>query len=319
MWKQFFYFNRTQRIGILILLGLIVLAFASVLLMPYGVKFREESDESDFLREAEEFKAGLLEKERSQRTEREFYPFQYRKFPKSKPFEIKYELFAFNPNTADSTTFVRLGLKSNVARNILKYREKGGNFKSPDAFSKVYGITPEKFEELRPYIQIPEVEKLVEVVTDEPEEPTEQENRTILTQSKSDAIVDLNSADTTILKQIRGVGTVFARRIVSYRKILGGYHSVDQLKEVWGMTDETFEKISPFLDVDESQITKIDVNKASIEKMKNHPYIKTFQRAKAIYEYRRKKVELKNINQLKHLEEFTADDWQRLEPYLSFE
>ena len=53
--------------------------------------------------------------------------------------------------------------------------------------------------------------------------------------------------------------------------------------------------------------------------MKNHPYIKTFQRAKAIYEYRRKKVELKNINQLKHLEEFTADDWQRLEPYLSFE
>jgi DNA uptake protein ComE-like DNA-binding protein len=122
-----------------------------------------------------------------------------------------------------------------------------------------------------------------------------------------------------MLKQVRGIGTVFARRIVSYRNILGGYTSVDQLKEVWGMTDETFEKISPLVAIDDTQITKIDVNKASIEKLKKHPYIKTFQRAKVIYEYRRKKVNLHNINQLKHLEEFTAEDWQKLEPYLSFE
>ncbi len=264
----------------------------------------------------------MIEKERTQRAEREFYPFQYRTYPKSKPFETKYELFAFDPNTADSATFVRLGLKPYIARNIVRYRAKGGNFKNPDAFSKVYGITPEKFEELKPYIQLPTVENVVEAAKAEQTAETAesgQETPANTTPLKTDEIVNLNLADTTMLKQVRGIGTVFARRIVSYRNILGGYTSVDQLKEVWGMTDETFEKISPLVAIDDTQITKIDVNKASIEKLKKHPYIKTFQRAKVIYEYRRKKVNLHNINQLKHLEEFTAEDWQKLEPYLSFE
>lgn len=319
MWKQFFYFNRTQRIGILILLGLIFAVFGFTVLMPYIIKQREVQSETEFLREAEDFKASLVEKERSRQTERDFYPFQYRTFPKSKPFETKYELFAFNPNTADSASFVRLGLKPYVARNILRYREKGGNFKTPDAFAKVYGITPEKFEELKPYIQLPIAENVVEKAEVEEVAESAEETRAYPTQLKTDEIVNLNLADTAMLKQIRGIGTVFARRIVSYRNILGGYSSVEQLKEVWGMTDETYEKITPFLSIDESQITKIDVNKASIEKLKKHPYIKTFQRAKVIYEYRRKKVELKSINQLKHLEEFTEEDWRKLEPYLSFE
>lgn len=317
--KNFFYFNRSQRIGILVLLALIVIAFLVTVLMPYFMKQREIDDGAEFLREAEEFKAGLIEKERTQRTEREFYPFQYRTFPKTKPFEDKYELFAFNPNTADSATFVKLGLRPYVARNILKYREKGGNFKTAEAFSKVYGIASDKFEELKPYIQIPTVEKIQETVVNEIVVEADAETRAFPTQLKSDEIVELNLADTTMLKQVRGIGTVFARRIVSYRNVLGGYSSVEQLKEVWGMTDETYEKISPFLSIDEKQITKIDVNRASIEKLRKHPYIKSFQRAKAIYEYRRKKEKLNNINQLKHLEEFTAKDWKKLEPYLSFE
>ena len=321
MWKQFFYFNKSQRIGIVILLSLIFVVLGFTLLMPYIFKQPEVQSESDFLREAEEFKASLVEKERTQRTERDFYPFQYRSYPNSKAFETKYELFAFNPNTADSAAFVRLGLKPHIARNILKYRAKGGNFRTPEAFSKVYGITPEKFEELRPYIQIPATESTKEAAKNDvaTAEKTEQKARRYSTQLKTDEIVNLNLADTAMLKQVRGIGTVFARRIVSYRNVLGGYSSVEQLKEVWGMTDETYGKISPYLAVDQSQITKIDVNKASIEKLKKHPYIKTFQRAKAIYEYRRKKIELKDISQLKHLEEFTPKDWQKLEPYLAFE
>lgn len=275
---------------------------------------------TDFLREAEEFKAGLIEKERKQKREREFYPFQYRTYPRSKPYETKYELFAFNPNTADSATFVKLGLRPYVARNILKYRAKGGSFRSAESFSRIYGISPEKFEELKPYIQIPVAEEVKKTTEEEPVvEPLDDAKPSRQVQYKTDDIVELNSADTALLKQIRGIGTVFARRIVGYRRILGGYYSVEQLKEVYGMTDETFEKASPYISIDDSQIIKINVNKASIEKLKRHPYIKTFQRAKAIYEYRRKKVKLENIRQLKHLEEFTEEDWVKLEPYLSFE
>lgn len=320
MWKQFFYFNKSQRIGILVLIALILLAFLATIFMPFLVKEREMESGADFLREAEEFKAGLIEKERKQKREREFYPFQYRTYPRAKPYETKYELFAFNPNTADSATFVKLGLRPYVARNILKYRAKGGSFRNAESFSRIYGISPEKFEELKPYIQIPVAEEVQKPTEEEPVvEPLDDAKPSRQVPYKTDDIVELNSADTALLKQIRGIGTVFARRIVGYRKILGGYYSVEQLKEVYGMSDETYEKASPYISIDESQIIKINVNKASIEKLKRHPYIKTFQRAKAIYEYRRKKIKLENIRQLKHLEEFTEEDWVKLEPYLSFE
>lgn len=321
MWKQFFYFNKSQRIGILVLITLILLAFLATIFMPLFMKEREMESGADFLREAEEFKAGLIEKERKQQRERYFYPFEYRAYPKkSKSFETKYELFAFNPNTADSATFVKLGLRPYVARNILKYRAKGGSFRNAESFSRIYGISPEKFEELKPYIQIPVTEDVHKPIGKESViDPLEDAKPSRQVQFKTDEIIELNSADTALLKQIRGIGTVFARRIVGYRRILGGYYSVEQLKEVYGMTDETFEKASPYISIDDSQIIKINVNKASIEKLKRHPYIKTFQRAKAIYEYRRKKVKLNNIRQLKHLEEFTEEDWVKLEPYLSFD
>ncbi|MFV0390573.1 MAG: ComEA family DNA-binding protein [Paludibacteraceae bacterium] len=319
-WKEFFYFNKSQRIGILSLAVLIVIALLTTILMPYFIKPREMDDGAAFLEEAREFRANLIEKERSQRQEREFYPFEYRDYPKNrKTFETPYTLFAFDPNTADSATFVKLGLKPFVARNILRYRSKGGSFKSPDAFAKVYGITSEKFDEMKPYIQIAGTKNGDGTITSEAKEAT---TKTANPQSDETTnipkVVELNSADTAILLDVKGIGRTYAKRVVGYGRVLGGYVSVEQLKEVYGMTDENYMRISPHLSVDPSLTTKIDVNKASIEKLKKHPYIKTFQRAKAIYEYRRKKVKLQDISQLKHLDEFTEEDWKKLEPYLEF-
>lgn len=320
MSKGFFYFSRSQRIGILIVLALIIIALAVMVAMPYFFKSEEIVADEEFLQEVEEFKASLVEKERIWRTDEDFYPFVYRNYPRNNYASTKYELFHFDPNTADSITFLRLGLKPFITKNILRYRAKGGKFKTPENFAKVYGITPEKFNELLPYIQITGANQ--SIVADDLQSDyaeTLEESPTTLAEVKKDIFVELNSADTVLLKRIKGIGSVLGRRIVSYRAVLGGYYAVEQLKEVYGMSPENYERISAFVNVNQEQISKININKASIEKMKAHPYIKTFQRAKAIYEYRRKKIRLENISQLKHLEEFSTDDWRRLEPYLMFE
>ncbi len=316
-WKNFFYYNKAQRIGILILLGLILLSIAATVLIPVIFdKSKEQTTDTKFLKEAAEFRANLIEKERKQRSEREFQPFVYRNnysFPKRK--EEKYELFAFNPNTADSGTFVRLGLKPYIAKNILRYRAKGGKFRTAEAFEKVYGISSAKFEELKPYIQIPQEIQTAQVNRDKPEQQEEKAN---FIQKRDDIIIELNEADTALLQQIRGIGRGYARRIVSYRNVLGGYYSVEQVREVYGMQPEVFEQIKHSLTADGNLIEKIDVNTASIEKLKRHPYIKTFQKAKAIYEYRRKKVKLIHIDELRVLDEFNDEEINRLTPYLEF-
>ncbi|MDR1762979.1 MAG: helix-hairpin-helix domain-containing protein [Dysgonamonadaceae bacterium] len=130
--------------------------------------------------------------------------------------------------------------------------------------------------------------------------------------------LELNLADTAELKKIPGVGSSFARRIAGYRQLLGGYYRKEQLQEVYGMYVELYEKIEPFLRVDESRITKIKVNQASLDRLKAHPYM-NFYRAKAIVEMRNKKGKVGNISELSLLEEFPADVLERLSHYFDFE
>jgi DNA uptake protein ComE-like DNA-binding protein len=135
---------------------------------------------------------------------------------------------------------------------------------------------------------------------------------------KSDAIVDLNSADTALLMQVKGIGRGYAKGIVRFRQSTGGFVSVDQLSEIYGMRPENIEKIRPYCTVNTSLVQKIRVNTASVDRMKSHPYI-NFYKAKVIYELRRKKGKLRDVNDLKESPEFTDQDLIRLKPYLNFD
>jgi len=135
---------------------------------------------------------------------------------------------------------------------------------------------------------------------------------------KRDLVVDLNSADTTLLMQVIGIGRGYARGIVRYRQQTGGFVSVDQLSEIYGMRPENLEKIRPFCKVNTELIHKIKVNVAGVERLKSHPYLNFYQ-SRAIYELRRRKGKLKNINELKVLPEFNAVSLEKIGPYLSFE
>lgn len=137
------------------------------------------------------------------------------------------------------------------------------------------------------------------------------------TKLKEGEQIELNSADTSVLKQIPGIGSGYANRIVKYRNLLGGYALVTQLKEVWGMDDYLYDKIIPYIYLAEKQ-ERIKVNRSDFKQLNKHPYI-SYKQAQIIIDIRERKGNIESIEQLSLLEEFTGADITRLRAYLSFD
>ena len=299
MFKKFLYFTRGQQIGIIILLvlivGLVVINITLPKLMPTAVP----DNDSTFRAKVAAFEKTLENLPRNSYQS----PFEKTSYQQFESKKNKAELFTFDPNTLDSANFVRLGLKPYVAKNIVNYRLKGGKFKTAEDFSKIYGISSDAFETLKPYIHIT---------------IKEDENREKTTKKSTEPIyVELNSCDTTLLKQLRGVGSGRAKQIVSYREQLGGFSTTEQLLEIKNFPEEVYLELMPYVSVQKDSIKPILVNKATVDRLKKHPYINFYQ-AKAIYELRRTKEGLKSIEELKALPEFTSEQLQKLAPYLDF-
>lgn len=131
-------------------------------------------------------------------------------------------------------------------------------------------------------------------------------------------LVELNTADTTTLKKIPGIGSAFAKRIVGYRALLGGYYSVTQLSEVYGIDEDRYEEFLPWFTVDPSLVRKLPVNTLPQDSLSRHPYV-SYAQARVIMQLKRQKAKLTGWENLQLLSEFTESDRIRLKPYLSFE
>lgn len=298
MWKDFFYYTKSERRVILLLLAIALLLLGIWAIMEYlrPVEVPVTLSESE---EIDSFLANLEEQEKIRKSHT----------PKN---EISAVLQPFDPNTADSILLRQLGLPVYIVRNILKYRAKGGVFRSPESFSRIYGLKEEVYQKLKPYITIAPLVSVSHVRTD----TFRQLKDTIpyIPKYEEGTIVDLNKADTSILKRIPGIGSTLARMIVVYRQRLGGFYDVAQLQEVPHVGVE----LNKWFVVTPAGLHKIQVNSASLDKLRSHPYM-DFYKAKAIMEYRRKRGKIKGLSQLSMFEEFTEKDLKRLSPYLTFE
>lgn len=298
MWKDFFYYTKSERRVILLLLAIALLLLGIWAVMEYlrPVEVPVTLSESE---EIDSFLANLEEQEKIRKSHT----------PKN---EISAVLQPFDPNTADSVLLRQLGLPVYIVRNILKYRAKGGVFRSPESFSRIYGLKEEVYQKLKPYITIAPLVSVSHVRTD----TFRQLKDTIpyIPKYEEGTIVDLNKADTSILKRIPGIGSTLARMIVVYRQRLGGFYDVSQLQEVPHVRVE----LNKWFVVTPAGLHKIQVNSASLDKLRSHLYM-DFYKAKAIMEYRRKRGKIKGLSQLSMFEEFTEKDLKRLSPYLTFE
>lgn len=222
------------------------------------------------------------------------------------------ERFPFDPNTADSTQLLRLGLQPWQVRNIYKYRAKGGVYRQPSDFADLYGLTRKQYRELEPLIRISdEYLPAASLVS----ERTAAVRDTLRYTAKIGPTehVDLNRADTTLLKRVPGIGSYFARSIVRYRDRLGGFYSVEQLREI---EDFPVAALS-FFTLGNAQLRKLDLNRLTLNQLKQHPYI-NFYMARDIIDYRRLKGPLHSLNDLHLLRDFPPDVIRRLEPYVTF-
>ena len=233
--------------------------------------------------------------------------------------------FAFNPNTADSATLRAVGLSPFVSSNIVKYRRAGGRFRRPADLARIYGMDSAAFARIKPYIYIPKED------SPRPSRPSSPKNPPGVTQADSQAyqpspykeymenklpagvFLDLNKADSADLVRIPGIGPYFASHIVSLRRQLGGYVSLNQLSDIPNLPE-----IGDYVYVEEGAQQRIKVNSATLRTLTRHPYI-GYYRAKAIMDIRHRDGRVVSLRQLSFLDEFSDEDIQRLAPYLSFE
>lgn len=126
--------------------------------------------------------------------------------------------------------------------------------------------------------------------------------------------MNLNLADTNMLKRVPGIGSYWARRIISYRDRLGGFVSQSQLKEI---DDEFPQAAIPYLKIALGDVHKLNVNTLTLGELKRHPYINYYQ-AKAIVDYRRLRGPIHSLNDLRLSKDFPPEEIKRLEPYVTF-
>ena len=134
---------------------------------------------------------------------------------------------------------------------------------------------------------------------------------------KKDTILDLNTADTTELMYIRGIGRYTARRIIAYREQLGGFYSPEQLRDEELKKLGTDTLINHFIASPE-HTRKIDVNRCSAATLSRHPYLR-YEQAKAIYHYRRLHARIKQIEELYAIDGLDSLTIERMQYYLRFE
>lgn len=134
---------------------------------------------------------------------------------------------------------------------------------------------------------------------------------------KKGEAIELNKADTSGLKKIPGIGIGYANRIVKYRNLLGGYVSLSQLKEVYGLDDDLYERITPYITIG-GGVRKIEINTISFDDLKRHPYI-NYKQASIIVDLRERKGKIDSLDRLALLDEFSDHDIERLKYYLSFD
>ena len=230
-----------------------------------------------------------------------FKPIKEKK--KDKYFKKKYLTppKKFDPNVYSKNDWMKLGLSQKQAEAVLKFGKYG--FKSKEDLKRVFVIPQELMLKIIDSTFYPEKNKTNISISE-----FKKENNSI--------VVDLNSASEEELLSIKGIGPFFAKNILKRREQLGGYYMEEQLLEVWKMTQEKMEEIKPYIKIDQQQVKKLNINAATAEELKKHPYF-TWNMANAIVKLRNQHGPFKSINDLKMSVVLSEELFLKIKPYLT--
>lgn len=221
------------------------------------------------------------------------------------------KLTPFNPNTATEQELLTLGLDDKIVKNLLKFREKGGGFYKKEDLKKIYGFSELDYLRVEPYIQIAENHRFTQ-------NNLENSNKELdFKATKPETIIDVNTANFEQWLELRGIGHTFATRIIEQREKLGGFASLDQIKEIHGLSDSIYRTIVPHLKITTAIYRKISINKADVLQL-NHPYL-THKQLEIVLRYRMNHGNFKSIADLKKTGVFTDEALEKLKLYMLFD
>lgn len=305
--KDYLNFTRKERIAILIITTLLII----VLLLPFftrktaGMEIQEDSAWLTKIRPLKKESADTLNDntaftDRPVNTENE-------------TSASNRNLFYFDPNTLSADQWQRLGVKEKTIVTIKNYLSKGGVFRKPEDLQKIYGLSRQQYNLLAPYIRI---ETSADDYRSKGLEKGKNDAAYAFRNSAHFNVIDINTADTTALISLPGIGSKLATRIISFREKLGGFYSVDQIGEIYGLRDSVFQKIKPYLQCHSNGVKKININSATKDELKAHSYIR-WNIANAIVEYRNQHGPFTSLDDLKKINAIDSTMRSKIIHYLT--
>ena len=317
MWKQFireyFNFTKKERTGIFLVLVLIIACLSTPFLYPYFIHHKIY-DHSQFDKEIAQLKIQKADSSNKKYSNKNFdennYANYYEPSEKNDYTKAKGEVFYFDPNTASINDWKRLGIREKTAETIQKYISKGGRFYKPEDMTKIWGLRKDDIDRLLPFVRIENTKKKYA------NENTDFKNNKAEYKKPAPQTVDINTSDTTAFISLPGIGNKLAQRIVTFRDKLGGFYSVDQIRETYGLPDSVFQIIKPKLTLTNSAVKQININTANVDEMKSHPYIK-YNLANAFIQYRTQHGNFSSVADIKKIMIITEDIFNKVSPYLT--
>jgi DNA uptake protein ComE-like DNA-binding protein len=219
----------------------------------------------------------------------------------------------FDPNTVIAEQLIAMGVPAKLSERWDKYRKSGGTFRKKEDIRKLFGMTDEVYLGLAPYAifttEVLETRRKVDSMA------------TAATRSArpSKYLIELNSADTALLVSLPRVGSKSAQRIVEYRQRLGGFRSLEQLKEVYGVDSLMFSVLTRELTLDTSFLIKLNINTVDLATLANHPYVGGKRRATILFNYRNAKGPIKSLEDIVKSKAIDPAFLSKLEPYIYYD
>lgn len=308
---DYFSFSKKERRGIIVILVFILLLLLAPFLFPFFIKEPKVN--------AEAFKkdiASLHSKQGSDSSNnfssRSYDDNNYTTYnqpeEKRSSYKIKGELFYFDPNTISTDEWKRLGVRDKTIATIQNYLSKGGKFYKPEDLGKIWGFFPDEVERLTPYVQIQQPQQTFA-------ENKAFEPKTFEKTKRSIAPVDINSADTSAFIALPGIGSKLSQRIITFRDKLGGFYKIEQVAETFGLPDSTFQKIKANLILNNKSVKQININTATVDELKAHPYLR-WNLANAIIQYRTQHGNYSNVADVKKIMAIDEATFIKVAPYL---
>jgi len=314
--KDYFAFNRKEQRGLIILLGMLLLSVLINLFLPQLVP-QKEFNISPFQKEVSIFITSIDKLDSAEDKKPQKFSDNYSEDEGADLSSFIASPFNFDPNDLSEQQWINLGIGAKIARNILRYHQKGGIFRDKEGLSRIYGMNDSVFAILEPYIRIKEMKKTPSssYFDDNDKKNNTKPGNNFKKYKPDTLIIELNSTDSTSLLACHGIGPSYAGRIIRYREILGGFTRIEQLMEIRGMDSIRFNQLRGQITVNPQLVRKIDLNSVTFKELLRHPYFEYYL-VKAVFNYKDEIKAFDSVGQIRTIPVMYEELYEKIAPYL---